>query len=212
MTNEFIKTCIHKSQHCNRNWDLTKNIPQEDINLIVESATQCPSKQNLNFYKTHVITNRDIIEKIHDHTKGFIINDDFYTNSQTIANVLLVFTEDHPKIKRDLIRKFNKETGKWNAVKVDVELDSSNTNIDRFMALGVAAGYVSLVSTILGYHTGLCRCFDENALKNILNGEKTLLIIGIGYPDDARNRLEHHQNANIVYPSLINQREVVFHS
>ena len=49
MFNQMIKKSIHKSQHCNRNWDLSKSIPQEDIDLITESATQCPVKQNLNF-------------------------------------------------------------------------------------------------------------------------------------------------------------------
>ena len=92
MFNQMIKKSIHKSQHCNRNWDLSKTIPQEDVDLIVESATQCPVKQNLNFYKTHVITDRDKIEKIHNATAGFFIDGVRHTNSQTLANVLLAFT------------------------------------------------------------------------------------------------------------------------
>ena len=60
----MIKKSIHKSQHCNRNWDLSKEMPQEDIDLITEAATQRPTKQNLNHYKTHVITDRAMIEQI----------------------------------------------------------------------------------------------------------------------------------------------------
>ena len=60
MFNQMIKKSIHKSQHCNRNWDLSKTIPQEDVDLIVESATQCPVKQNLNFYKYNFIKERVI--------------------------------------------------------------------------------------------------------------------------------------------------------
>ena len=71
--------------------------------------------------------------------------------------------------------------------------------------------YVNLVSTMLGYVTGFCRCFDIEELKNILMGEKTLLLIGIGYPDTNRNRLEHHKNSDVMYPSRSNKRDTVFH-
>ena len=89
MFKQMIKKSIHKSQHCNRNWDLSKSIPQEDVDLIVESATQCPVKQNLNYYKTHVITDRDEIEKIHDKTVGIMSdNGVMLTNSQNLANLM----------------------------------------------------------------------------------------------------------------------------
>jgi hypothetical protein len=39
---EIIKA-IHRSQHTQRNYDLTKTIPIEDIKTIITSATQCPS-------------------------------------------------------------------------------------------------------------------------------------------------------------------------
>ena len=96
MFNQFLKKSIHKSQHCNRNWDLSKTIPQEDVDLIVESATQCPVKQNLNYYKTHVITDRKKIEDIHKKTVG--IQSDkgvMLTNSQTLAGAdLLIFASN----------------------------------------------------------------------------------------------------------------------
>ena len=83
---------IHKSQHCNRNWNLEQSIPQEDIDLIVESVTQCPSKQNLQFYNIHIIQDRNIIESLHNATKGFTINEELITtNSQTLAHLVIVF-------------------------------------------------------------------------------------------------------------------------
>ena len=45
---EIIKA-IHRSQHTQRNYDLSKTIPVEDIKTIITSATQCPSKQNVAF-------------------------------------------------------------------------------------------------------------------------------------------------------------------
>ena len=58
-----IKKAIIRSQHCQRNWDLSKQIPQDDIDLIVYAASNCPSKQNVSFYNLHAITNRDILKK-----------------------------------------------------------------------------------------------------------------------------------------------------
>jgi len=212
MFRQFLKKSIHKSQHCNRNWDLSKSIPKEDVDLIVESATQCPVKQNLNFYKTHVITDRDKIEKIHSKTEGFFIDGGCHTNSQTLANLIIAFTEDEPKVKRDWNREFDEETNKWVDISVDVESDTSATNVDRQMAVGIASGYVNLVSTMLGYETGCCKCFDGKAISKELNGEAPLLLMGIGYPDTTRNRLEHHKNTNVKFPSLKNKREVVIHA
>ena len=34
-----LKRAIHESQKCQRNWDLDKEMPQEDIDLIMEAAT-----------------------------------------------------------------------------------------------------------------------------------------------------------------------------
>ena len=69
---KFIKESIHESQKCQRNWDLTQEMPQEDIDLILEAATNAPSKQNLNLFKLHVIQDRDLIEEV-----GIELADDF---------------------------------------------------------------------------------------------------------------------------------------
>ena len=59
---------IHRSQHVQRNFDLSKRIPEQDISTIVTAATQSPSKQNVAFFKVHAITNRDVIEEIYEIT------------------------------------------------------------------------------------------------------------------------------------------------
>ena len=40
---------------------------------------------------------------------------------------------------------------------------------DRFMAIGIAAGYVNLTASMLGYGTGCCACFDENDIAETIN-------------------------------------------
>ena len=71
MFNQMIEKSIHKSQHCQRNWDLSREIPTEDLETIKTAATQCPSKQNESFYKVVFVHDRDTINKIADCTKGF---------------------------------------------------------------------------------------------------------------------------------------------
>ena len=97
MDNSVITKAIIKSQHCQRNWDLEKEIPDEDLQLLTTAGTQCPSKQNIAFYKLHFISNRDVIEKVHSHTSGFVVRYnptvEYTTNPQTLANLLVVFEE-----------------------------------------------------------------------------------------------------------------------
>lgn len=199
----MLKKAIHKSQHCNRNWDLSKSIPKEDIDLIIESATQCPVKQNLNYYKTHVITDRNTIEDIHKMTVGITAENQKtkekkeVTNSQVLANLMLIFTKDQPTYVREEIEKDNPEAHTYKE--------------DRTMSVGIASAYVNFTASLLGYETGCCKCFDGDAISNYLDGEQPLLIMGIGYPDKTRSRLEHHSNPEWKMPTMPNKRQLVRH-
>ena len=100
--NRFLERTIAKSQQCNRNWDLSKQIPEEDIKTMKQSVTQCASKQNRVFYKVLYTQDRDKIEAIHDATDGFTYglqkdeNDNYLTttNPQVLANTLFVLAKD----------------------------------------------------------------------------------------------------------------------
>ncbi len=105
MFRNMLKKAIHKSQHVQRNWDLSQEIPQEDIDLIAESVIGAPSKQNIKFFKPYFITDREKIEAIHRYTLGFMIEDGkqggkalkgdrLTTNPQTLAQLLIVFVKD----------------------------------------------------------------------------------------------------------------------
>ena len=93
---EFEKAVI-RSQHTQRNWNLSKNIPKDDVNVMLHAVTNCPSKQNIAFYKVHFIQDRDVIEEIHEQTEGFSTKRKkgdpvgFETNPQTLANLLVLF-------------------------------------------------------------------------------------------------------------------------
>ena len=210
---KMLKETIHESQKCQRNWDLNAQISEEDKKLIVESATNCPSKQNLNYYNLHVIEDRKKIEEIHKNTKGFgpIYSDydsekreenaydekrqeegEMYTNSQVLGQMLLAFTKNEDA----LLQRQKKDD--WSE--------------DRSMAIGIAAGYVNVVATQLGYATGCCKCMDSKAVKDVL-GETPILLMGVGCADKTRDRREHHIE-NFVFPTLKKNKniEVTYHA
>ena len=203
---KLLKESIHESQKCQRNWDLSKQIPNEDKQLILESATNCPSKQNLNYYKLHVIEDRDKIEKIHENTRGFgpIYFDydsekmetqhykeergddgEYHTNSQVLANMLLAFTSNDPELLREKNDSYDE---------------------DRSMAIGIAAGYVNIVATQLGYATGCCKCMDSSVVTEVL-GDTPILLMGVGYPDQTKNRRQHHKE-DFKFPTLKKNKSI----
>lgn len=204
MDKAAIKNAIIKSQHCQRNWDLSQSIPQDDLDLLIHASTQCPSKQNISFYNLHFIQNRELIEQVHLLTSHPSRHPDheFETNPQTLANLLVVF-EDldvRQNISSDDIYR-NAETHEFLNFKKDLNLD-----IDKHTAVGIAAGYLNLTSSILGYSTGCCACFDGERIKELLNLKGgILLLMGIGYKDPNRNRREHHKDSNFIFSTKSKQ-------
>ena len=198
MQKNILAQAIERSQHCQRNWDLSRPIPQDDIDLLILAATQCPSKQNVAFYKLHVITNRSVIEEIHKHTKGFgtVINNKYIieTNSQTLANLLFVY---------EYVNEFEINYQREQHTKEIIQRD-------RNMAVGVSSGYVNLTASLLGYFTGFCACFNPQEIKKILNSSgDILLMLGVGYQNTSLNSRRHHLNPNFIFPAKVKQQIVV---
>lgn len=186
-TQKEITSVVIRSQHTQRNWDLSREIPQEDIDTIVHAVTNCPSKQNFAFYKAHFITNREIIGQIHELSTGLGITNfktgvrTDITNPQTLANLLIVFEEIEPS---------GSYKYKWK--QRDSESDYTY-NKDKDMAIGIAAGYVNMVSALLGYQTGCCACGEFGSIKDLLGLDKEpALLMGVGYKDPTKERREHH--------------------
>jgi nitroreductase len=195
-----IKNAVIKSQHCQRNFDLSKEVPQDDIDLIVHAATNCPSKQNIKFYNLHVITDRNMIEKVHALTTGVTAKDTTSgmvetptTNSQTLANVLFVFE----RRELDELSEFASE--KWNrADESDVRVYERDLNV----AVGIAAGYTNVVSSMLGYSTGCCQCFETENIQELLGlNNRPVLLMGIGYKDNSRPRRQHSTDSRLMFPT-----------
>ena len=218
INHKFIRKAILKSQHCQRNFDLTREMPEKDVELMKTAISQCPSKQNLAFYKAHFVFEREAIENIHKHTKGFgIESENYQTNSQVLANLLVVFEENSPAsmVNSDKEEKSHENNDKkfWRntqtkalAENQEDEHHLSDLRKDKDQAVGIAAGYLNLTASLLGYATGCCACFDGEAIKSILNLEnKPVLLMGIGFRDFSRKRREHHKDKTFIFPSFKKQ-------
>lgn len=195
---KFLKKTIIKAQHCQRNWDLSKQIPQEDLDVIIAAATECPSKQNLDFYSLLVIQNQEIQQKIYENTWTRPGKDIGRYNPQVLANALLIFLAKEPSNKNRNIE-----------VRED---DIRRLGVDRHQAVGVAAGFVNVVSQSLGYSTGCNGCFDRKSVKEILNTDlDPILMMGVGFKDESRNRrMEHVEDIKVEsFPKLPIQVEYI---
>ena len=201
------KSFIIETQHCQRNWDTTQQIPKDHIDLLDASVRYCPSKQNYAFYNAKFITNRKLIEQIHDTTNpngngGFGVitdptqpltpeNTTFYTNPQTLANLLIIFNYNIPYAKQKSLKD------KFGHFDYPFKRDAD-------MAIGIALGYLFFIANSLGYKTGGNACWDVDDLRSLLNEDPNYdpaVMIGIGYPDDDRNPREHHTDPSFTFPA-----------
>jgi nitroreductase len=203
-----IRKAVIRSQHCQRNFDLTKTMPQEDIGVLVHAATNCPSKQNIAFYNLHVITDQKLISELHELSVGATAKDKetdeikVVTNTQVLANVVFVFEKktrkqmsklqdiNEAKASHDLDWQFNLD-----------ETENQKMFVrDQSIAIGIAAGYLNIIASQMGYATGCCQCFDVEAVNELLNMKgQASLIMGIGFADKTRNRREHSEDPNLVF-------------
>ena len=199
-----ITKAIHRSQHCQRNWDLTKEIPQEDLDLFMTAVTQCPSKQNVAHYRVHAITNRDLIEQIHDHTRGFTLSQTPYiaeTNSQVLANLLVLFEYQPVELhgEKDVIRS---DETRALAAGAFTDVDKARLMKDCHMAVGIAAGYLNVVASMMDYSTGCCACYNSEPIEELLGLDNTvLLMMGVGFRNSEMNRRIHHANHSFMFPT-----------
>ena len=222
MDRNHIRKSILISQKCQRNYDLSREIPQEDLELFELALTQCPSKQNLCFYDAHMITDRDLIEQIHEHTAGVRANpkheDDRVTNPQMLGNLCIVFTAPRQKpVEKQIVNPRTGKEGNYRNLeqRIAAEMEDGGAyagiskeesiralRVDQQVALGIAAGYCTLVAAELGYRSGCASCLDSEAIKKVLGIEEDiLLLMGIGFNNPERHRREHQLDPNHKFPT-----------
>ena len=128
------------------------------------------------------------------------------TNSQTLANLLIVFEGYNGHLNRDKNVFRNDEIWKMEQNAELSEAEQETFKRDQQMAIGIAAGYANVTSAMMGYGTGCCACFDGNAIEKLLKLDgPVMLMMGIGYKDATRNRREHHETG-FMFPTKPKQK------
>jgi hypothetical protein len=167
------------AQKCQRNWNLDINIDDDIINTLKTVIKNSPTKQNEECYSVEFVTDRSVIEEIYQHTSyDTTVDSDKTKNPQTLANLLVIFYSAVPNTFRNPKHEYANQS-----------LLTQNSCV----GIGIASGQTALAAAMLGLKTGFCACFDGHQLSTILNGKRPDLILGIGYPDKTKNRLEHHK-------------------
>ena len=210
---EDIKKASASSNAAQRNWDHSVSIPQKDVDCLVQTVLNAPTKQNETHYKVFYTTDKDLIYKIYYKTKHFAVADDTtYTdndgktlkeynvrNSQVNANLLFAFCDDWNQ---------NNSRAKIHAI-VDERSDARPGALierekQRHYSIGVAAGELILAANLLGYKTGLCSAFWSDEMKGFFHGSKLQLLVGVGVPHPDKDRTEHEEtyNKDIILPSV----------
>jgi len=212
--NKEIEKAVDITQRAQRNYDLTKQIPSQDLNTLIHAATNSPSKQNETHYELHVFTDQNIIREIYNQTKLYLlmtdednhedlygeINGEFWQsdersvhNSQILSNVLFAYVEDIGK-PRGGTHKFAKNSA-------DSKESRSIYNDQICYSIGISSGQLALSAAMLGYKTGFCSAFNTTNVPQIIGtSKKAKLLVGVGY-DAGIHRRFHAETKNKDIPS-----------
>ena len=207
--NHILEQIVEQSSWCQRNWDLSKTIPEKDIKTFKYIVKTCPSKQNRAFFKAVFIQDRNIIESIHDTSDSFTVQWDPYeaiSNPQILANLVIAFVSN-----RDYGEKPRTEA-EYNLGVIDGKDNTKNpvAKEDEEKSVGIAIGYLALSANILGYRTGVYNAqHRRDEIEDILGEGKVINMMGIGYQNYDKNIRQHHYDDRIVYPSFEKSIEVI---
>ena len=206
MEHQTLKNAVDTTQRAQRNYDLSKSIPQADLDTLIYTAINSPSKQNETHFKLKVYTDPNLIHNIYDCTKrfalfykdtfdkmfkdtdeGVIANNEYEVkNSQVLANVVFVYCDEDQQDEDNLRGSEQIIANRGNASE---ETTNFFTRLKNF-SIGISSGQLSLVAALLGYKTGFCSGYSTSQLKAVIKDEPRLLV-GIGYENSNVNRRLH---------------------
>lgn len=200
MQKNVLLSAIKSTNPCQRNWDLTKQIPDEDIQLMLDSIRYAPTKQNETHYKIYWSTDRSVIQDIYSRTKFYAVADesvDMDANGDTSDEYCVT----NPQINSNLLVAFCDDWDQSRArARTHIIVDDETRKEDLYthiiknrimdIGVGVAIGQLLLTANLLGYRTGCCSAFREDDVLGIDN-TYTKCIVGIGYPNLNMSRRIH---------------------
>jgi nitroreductase len=196
---EKEKEYIKKIQQCQRNWDYSKEIPQEHIDYLLWVAQNAPSKQHEAYYDIYYAKDRKVIKELYNYTWGCTHSGRFnnkppatWRNPQMNANLYILFVIKDPPTSQNSMNDGSpapKNFGpRWE---------------NGICSVGIALGLVMRAAAELGYATGCnksnsmgpdCDFYWERKLgifDDVINEKKKMLYgVGIGYPQKNKPRNE----------------------
>lgn len=161
-----------KAEHCQRNWNHNYVIPEADLDALIKVATTMPTKQNRDYYKLVVSTDKEFNSIAHSLSRDLNNPDTPGRNSQVNANALFIYIQ-------------NLNFGNTNTQFVDNHQGNVHTSI------GISSGGLALAAAQLDYRVGFCQCFLNDELKrelrkkglNLADDEYIKLLVGVGKPN-----------------------------
>ncbi len=190
---------VESTQHCQRNWDFEKTIPDGTIDWLFDIGYAMPTKQNQPSVQIVAFKSRSSISLMSEmayEPKNESPNSGKINNPQTNAPLLFAF------IKRK-----------------DLLLHSSGSTIDT--EIGLTSGAIALAANSIGLKTGFCACINDKGdiskkLKKLLSSKnikikEIRLLLGVGYPKEGwpSNQSEstmfpsYSKDANKHYPNFL---------
>lgn len=174
----FPNELLEQWNGCQRNWDYSKPVLPEHVDILVNIARSAPSKNNLNLLHIQVFENSlDKMKPITKRAKGKVGTEPIKTSTLAPLTIFLASRIDrHIFLKEENLHHWNELCDR----KKDEE--SRNEELERVMHnyAGVIAGAVSHKAIELGYKTGINSCFLKDT--PLLDTEdKVVLSIGIGH-------------------------------
>ena len=191
-------TASKNAEHCQRNWDRSQSIPLEDVQALVDIATNMPTKQNEEYYQLVVSVNPELNRLIY----GLSIDPDnpktIHRNAQLDAHAVFVWFLQNPE---QLSMSDKKNVIPSMIVKPEQLSMTDNKNRAGFFddfrlnaktSIGISSGAVALSACQMGYRTGFNQCFDADLLKDLMiergienlsdKNNRAELALGVGIP------------------------------
>lgn len=191
--NQQIMDAVKVSKQAQRNYDLNKQIPHEDLDALIYAAQNSPKKQMETHFALHVFTDPEKIRAIYDNTKKFSLfpvsedaevdgydGSDFHTEGMFEDRDGEFWQDDEYSVKNSQILA--------NAIFVYTEDRRTVRGGTHFMAqengaspnilsiyeeqidfsIGISVGQLILSAAMMGYKTGICSALDSNPISEIL--------------------------------------------
>lgn len=188
MSFEDEKKVIDTIRQCQRNWDLSKEIPDEHIQHWKYIASHSPSKQDEGYFNVRIIKNKELISVLKQHTWGQTVKvgslKGVARNPQMGASVYILFSEKISITPREIDL-----AGNYIADEDIVKIKNAS------VAAGIAGGLIAQSAVSLGYKVGFNTNHSEpeiwhSKLRILASKEKLLFGIGIGFPQEDKPRNE----------------------